>query len=117
VDERSQLRDYLAGATALVLPSREENCPMVILEAMAAGVPVAASNVGGIPDLIENGVTGLLFSPTDAVGMRSAVEKMLGDTLFAGTMADCARKMALIRFHPKRVAQRHLEIYREVLRH
>ncbi len=109
------LRKHLAGATALVLPSREENCPMVILEAMAAGVPVAASNVGGIPDIVENNVTGLLFDPSNAAEMRGAVEKLLRDDGPAKGMAERAREMALTRFQPRRVARRHLEIYREVL--
>jgi glycosyltransferase involved in cell wall biosynthesis len=110
---RAELRQHLAGASALVLPSLEENCPMVLLEAMAAGVPVAASNAGGIPDLVETGVTGILFDPRDAAGMSAAVEKLLGDGDFAGGLAERAKKMALTRFHPRRIAQRHVEIYRE----
>src|ERR1035437_6978406 len=60
---REQLKSRLKTATFLALPTREDNCPMVVLEAMAAGVPVLASNVGGVPDLIEDGVTGLLCAP------------------------------------------------------
>ncbi len=115
VADRNEIRRYLSGATALVLPTREDNCPMVILEAMAAGVPVAASNVGGIPDLIENGTTGLLFDPEDPAGMRNAVEKMLRDDDFARAAAERAKKSALARFHPRRIAQKHLEIYREMM--
>lgn len=115
VADRAKMREFLAGATALVLPSREENCPMVVLEAMAAGVPVAASRAGGIPDLIEEGVTGMLFDPADPAGMCEAVEKLLADEVSASANAERARRTALARFHPCRVAQRHVEIYREVL--
>ena len=114
VADRAKLREHLAAASALALPSREENCPMVVLEAMAAGVPVAASRVGGIPDLIEHEVTGMLFNPSDAEGMSRAVEKLLGDEPFARAVAERARKMASERFHPRSIAQRHLEIYREI---
>lgn len=108
------LRDVLSGAGALMLPSVEDNCPMVILEAMAAGVPVIASKVGGIPDLIEDGVTGILSDPHNPESMRAAVEKMLRDDAFAASVAARARALAG-RFHPRTVAEKHLDIYREVL--
>ncbi|HWB58057.1 MAG TPA: glycosyltransferase, partial [Chthoniobacteraceae bacterium] len=111
VRDRGEFMRHLAAASGLVLPSLEENCPMVVLEAMAAGVPVAASRVGGIPDLVEDGVTGFLFDPGNPGDMRGAVEKLLG----AGGVAQRARTMALTRFQPRRIAERHLEIYREVL--
>ena len=58
----------------MVLPSVEDNCPNVVLEAMAAGVPVAASSIGGIPDLIRPGETGALFYPRDVGGMAASIE-------------------------------------------
>jgi glycosyltransferase involved in cell wall biosynthesis len=112
---REKLREYFAGATMLVLPSLEDNCPMVVLEAMAAGVPVVAAKVGGVPDLVEDGVNGLMCDPHNAQSMRSAVEKLLDDPLLAQRMAVTARRSALERFHPKTVAERHVAIYREVL--
>jgi len=113
--EREKLKSHLRGATLLALPSLEDNCPMVVLEAAAANVPVVAANVGGVPDLIEDGKTGLLCDPLDAASMGGAVEKLLGQPEFARALAAEANRRAKERFHPVIVARRHLEIYGEVL--
>jgi glycosyltransferase involved in cell wall biosynthesis len=112
---RSQLQAQLANAAVLVLPTFEDNCPMVVLEAMAAGVPVVAAKVGGLPDLIEDGKTGFFCDPYDAASMRAGVERALTNRTATLEMATFARQRARERFHPKVVAQRHIEIYREVL--
>lgn len=111
---RDQLKGHLREASALALPSLEDNCPMVVLEAMAAGVPVVAAKVGGVPDLVEEGKTGFFCDPLDAVSMSQAVEKMLRDRTAAREMASRAREQARARFHPKVVAAQHVEIYKEV---
>ena len=112
---RQELKKRLAKARLVVLPSLEENCPMAVLEAMAAGVPVAAANVGGVPDLIEDNVTGILCDPTDAESMRRAAERALENLENAQAMAETAKRQAQERFHPGVIARRHIEIYREVL--
>jgi glycosyltransferase involved in cell wall biosynthesis len=112
---REQLRDWLARASFVILPSIEDNCPMVALEAMAAGVPVAASNIGGIPDLVHPGKTGELFDPQDPARIRSAVLKLLSHNDYRDDCARRARLHALENYHPKSVAERHLAIYRELL--
>lgn len=112
---REQLKGHLREASALALPSLEDNCPMVVLEAMAAGVPVVAAKVGGLPDLIEEGKTGFFCDPLDASSMSRAVEKMLQDRGVANELAACAKDQARMRFHPSIIAQHHVDIYREVL--
>jgi len=113
--DRAAVRQHLQAATLLVLPSLEDNCPMAVLEAMAAGVPVVATKVGGVPDLIEDGVTGLFCDPHDPASMRQAVERLLADGALRAALVARARAVARDRFHPERIARRHLEIYREVL--
>lgn len=113
--DRARLMTIFQKASLLVLPSLEDNCPMVILEAMAAGLPVIGAKVGGVPDLIEDGRTGLFCDPLSAASMRAAVEDVLRDPASARTRAAAAQAAARERFHPNVIAQRHLEIYREVL--
>jgi glycosyltransferase involved in cell wall biosynthesis len=113
--DRETLKRWLREASLLVLPSIEDNCPMVVLEAAAAGVPVVAANVGGIPDLIEDGKNGLLCDPFNATSMGGTVEKLLAQPELARTLAREANRRAQERFHPMVIARRHLEIYREVL--
>jgi glycosyltransferase involved in cell wall biosynthesis len=112
---REELRNWLVNAEMLVLPSLEENCPMVILEAMAAGVPVLASNVGGIPDLIKSNENGALFDPTNADSMRQAVERALEDSANAEAMAEAAKNKMVNEYRAAVIASRHIEIYRDLL--
>lgn len=112
--DRAGLRAAFQRATLLALPSVEENCPMVVLEAMAAGLPVAAAKVGGVPDLVEHQKTGLFFDPANADSIRAAIEPFLTDPNLAAQMGAAGKVVAEARFRPKEIARRHLEIYREV---
>ena len=107
------LRGHFRSARMLVLPTLEDNCPMVVLESMAAGLPVAAARIGGIPDLIDHEVTGLLFDPRNPDELRSSVLRLL-DGNFSEKIAVAGKKQAMERYHPRGIALRHLEIYREV---
>ena len=86
---------------------------MVVLEAMAAGVPVAAARVGGVPDLVRHGETGLLFDPLRGEAMANAMEQLVRGV--DASIVARAQSEARQRFHPEVIAARHLEIYREVL--
>jgi len=112
---QAALQSALAGASLLVLPSLEENCPMAVLEAMAAGVAIAATNAGGTPDLIRDGVQGLLFDPNNADAMRSAVATLLRDKKLRESCARRARETASANHHPDQVAARHIAVYREII--
>jgi glycosyltransferase involved in cell wall biosynthesis len=113
--DRKTLREYFQGASFLALPTLEDNCPMVVLEAMAAGVPVMASNVGGVPDLIEPEVTGLFCDPQRPESFATGVRRLLGDVALSERLAVAAKIAACARFHPEVIARRHVEIYREVI--
>ena len=102
-------------ATVAALPTREDNCPMVVLEAMAAGVPVLASNVGGVPDLVEPEKTGLFCDPQRSDSFAGGVARLIDDRELAARVARSAKAAAQKQFHPLVIARRHLEIYREVI--
>ena len=88
---------------------------MVVLEAMAAGVPVLASKIGGVPDLIEHEQTGLFGDPDRPESFREGVARLLADREFAERLAATAKAEARRRFHPQIVARRHVEIYQALL--
>jgi glycosyltransferase involved in cell wall biosynthesis len=112
---RDQLADELSRCSVLALVSHEDNCPMTVLEAMSAGIPVLASQVGGIPDLVEDGLNGSLCDPADPESIRNGLRRILENPDHAAQMGAAGKQRALERYLPVQVAKRHLEIYREVL--
>ena len=114
--DREKLKAYYQRATMLALPSYEDNCPMVVLESMAAGLPVLAAKIGGVPDLIEERKTGLFCNPSDFQSMKAGVAEILNHSPAAASMAARAKQSAHQRFHPLSIARQHLEIYREVMK-
>ena len=112
---KAEVEAALATAHLLILPTLEDNCPMVVLEAMAARLPVVASQIGGIPDLIQDNINGLLCDPKSAESMRKSVERLLRNPQEALRLAQRARLDAENRFAPRSVAQRHLEVYQDLI--
>jgi len=110
LDREALLREY-AECAAVVLPSRQENAPMAIIEAMAVGKPVVATRVGGIPDLVLDGETGFLVEAGDASGMAHALARLLSDAPLRLRMGVRARREASVRFHLKEVAHKYREVY------
>jgi glycosyltransferase involved in cell wall biosynthesis len=112
---REDLLTEMVLASILVLPTLEDNCPMVVLEAMAVGLPVIASKVGGVPDLITEGKTGMMFDPQDPDTMRMVTAAMIECPNLRTRLGNAVKAEALKRFHPKVVAESHLKIYRDIL--
>ncbi len=111
---REELASLVAHSTALVLPSAQENAPMVIAEAMAAGVPVIASRVGGIPEMVCDGETGLLFEAGDVEALTAQVRRMATDQALARRLGEHARRVAM-ESEPGIVARATLAAYRGVV--
>jgi glycosyltransferase involved in cell wall biosynthesis len=102
----------LDSALVAVVPSVSlENSPLGILEAMSAGVPVIASSVGGVPELIENGVEGLLVSPGDEAALSSALRRIATDAGFAIALGAAGRAKVSRNHTPERHLSGLLETY------
>ena len=91
VGVRADIADILASADLFVLPSLSEGFPFVLLEALAMGCPVVASRVNGIPELIEEGKTGLLVPARDLQALALAIQELLNDPVAASRMGAAGR--------------------------
>lgn len=107
--------EIIRGSDLFLLPSRMEGAPMALLEAMALGVPVIASDVGGIPDFIENGVTGLLFRDKDIEMLKDAIIRLYENRYLAKTLAKNAIEKIKTDYSIERMATRYLDLYQELL--
>lgn len=111
-----RLPDVLAGATVVVMPSRwQEAFGLVALQAAQVGRPVVASNVGGLPEVVEDGVTGALVPAEDADALACAVLDLLADPAEAAAQGRAARERARTRFAFSRYVEEHLALYEELL--
>ncbi|MFL5539132.1 MAG: glycosyltransferase family 4 protein, partial [Longimicrobiaceae bacterium] len=103
--ERADVHRLLPGATLAVVPSLwAEAFGLAVVEAMAAGVPVVATRTGGIPELVDDGRTGVLTAPGDAAGLASALQALLHDPAGARAMAGRAAGEVRRRFSLERSA-------------
>ncbi len=113
--DRNRLLEELSRASCLFLPSFQENAPMVIAEAMAAGVPVAASRICGIPYMVEEGKTGFLFDPNDEDEMADRLCDLFASPDLRKQMGQAAKQVAENRFRADRVAKRTIEVYKKAI--
>lgn len=104
-----------AGCDLYVHPSHSEACPLAVLEAMAAGRAVVATSVGGVPELVVDGHTGLLVPPRDPVRLAEAITQLLQDDGTRAQAGDAGRARVLAHFSLKQCADRHEAVYRAVL--
>jgi glycosyltransferase involved in cell wall biosynthesis len=106
-----ELAPVLARWDVFVLPSLEEGAPGAALEAMAAGLPVVASAVGGIPELVEDGRTGLLVPPRDSLALADRLRVLLLDPEQQHAMGAAGRARVREHFSAERMVARFAEIY------
>lgn len=109
--ERANKDSLLRQATVFALPSYNEGLPMSVLEAMAAGLPVVSTPVGGIPDAITPGAEGLLIAPGDVQGLAGALGDLLNDRARLRQMGERAREKASEVYAADRIVSRLEAIY------
>ena len=114
--ERDVLPSLLTDADVFLLASTEESFGLSALEALACGVPVVAPRVGGIPEVVSDGVTGWLSAPEDREGYIAAIREALGDPEARAERGAAARLAALERFSPDAVVARYEALYARLLR-
>jgi glycosyltransferase involved in cell wall biosynthesis len=115
--ERGDVPELLAGAEAFVLSSASEGMPISVLEAMAAGLPVVASRVGGVPELVADGETGLLVPPGRPESLAEALGRLIADPELRHRLGDAGRIRVRERFHLGPFRRAHVELYsRELAR-
>jgi glycosyltransferase involved in cell wall biosynthesis len=112
---REDARDVLAEVDVLALPSWTEGLPLVVLEAMARHKPVVATPVGGTPEVVLDGETGLLVPPRDPDALAAALKRLLADGELRARMGEAGYRRVAERFSADRMTERVLEIYDEVL--
>lgn len=104
-----------SAADVLVLPSLQENFPLVALEAMACGTPVIGSAVGGLLDLIRPGTTGQVFPVEDVTALRASIIEMLRDPIRLAAMSVTCRRVAVDEYSLQIQARRYAQLYETIL--
>jgi len=112
---RTDVPELLAGADLVVLPSFSEALPTALIEAAAAGRPVVATRVGGTPEVVHHGRTGLLVPPGDAHALAEAMSDVLSAPDWARRLGHAARRMAQERFSLGGQIDRTLALWSEVV--
>lgn len=108
------MRAPLSHLDALVQPSRADNLPVAILEAMAAGLPVIGARTGGIPELVVDGETGIVVDPESPRALATALDRMSRDPQGRRRMGDEGRARVASNFSAEHVAARMLDLYEKL---
>jgi len=110
-----QIADELGSCSICIVPSHIDNSPNVLAEAMMLGAPCVASATGGIPSMVEDGKTGLLFAPGDSRAAARCLDSILGDMQLASSLSVQSAEVARVRHDPERIAAATMSMYSEML--
>jgi glycosyltransferase involved in cell wall biosynthesis len=110
---RTEIRDWLERADVFVHTSRWEGFGIVLLEAMLAGLPIVATRVSAVPEVVVDGVTGALVPAGDVEGVARELAALLDDTELRRRLGEAGRERALTEFSVARMAERTIDVYSE----
>ena len=113
--QMSDVQSLYAMADIFVLPSHSEGSPNVLLEGMAANLPIVATAVGGVPEMVENNESALLIQPNDPSSLAAAITNLLNDEDLSQRLTKKAATLVDTRFAPEHYARSLIEIYREAI--
>ncbi|HYW73324.1 MAG TPA: glycosyltransferase, partial [Pyrinomonadaceae bacterium] len=108
--------DYLCASDVLLLPSEQESFGLAALEAMACELPVIASQVGGLPELIDDGETGFLSPVGDVDKMADDAVRLITDKKFRRQMGRAARASAIERYSTHQIIPQYIDFYERILK-
>jgi glycosyltransferase involved in cell wall biosynthesis len=111
----SEVQLFYAAAQVFVLPSHSEGSPNVLLEAMAANLPIVATAVGGVPEILEDNESALLVPANDPQAMAAAIARVLTNQNLAERLTNNSAALIASRFTPEQYVRSLTEIYREVI--
>lgn len=115
IDNERLMSFAYSAADLFVLPTRADNLPNVVLESMACGTPVVAFDVGGVPDMVRPGETGLLAAPEDVAALREAIVTLLDDNGLRARLAHNCRQVAVNEYALGIQARRYTALYEELI--
>jgi glycosyltransferase involved in cell wall biosynthesis len=107
--------DVLSRLDVFTLPSRAENAPLVVLEAMASGLPVVAARVGGVPELVEDGNSGLLVEPENVDALTAAIDSLARDPSLRAQLGQRGRERVATHFRPEDAAKSLVALYEQMI--
>lgn len=114
VDNERLLSFVYSAADAFVLPTRADDLPKVLIEAMACGTPLISFDIGGVPNIDRHKKTGLLAPPEDVRVLRGAIETVLRTTTLCNRMAEACRRVAVEEFASQVQAVRYAALYEDL---
>lgn len=112
---RNDVEDWYAAADVVVLPSLSEGFPFVVLEALAMSRPVVATNVNGVPELIRDGLHGLLVPPRNPQALQAAIRTLLHDPSLAACLGKAGQKQVFARFTAGKMVRDTVRVFEEVM--
>ena len=115
VGKQARIVDYLCASDVLLLPSEQESFGLAALEAMACELPVIASRVGGLPEVVDDGETGFLSPVGDVDKMANDAVRLLNDKKLRRQMGRRARESAISRYSTDKIIPQYIEFYERIL--
>ena len=115
ISSEDDLAMIYSSADIFIAPSMEDNLPNTVIESMSCGTPVAAFNIGGMPDMINNGINGILVTPFDVVSMANKISNTLNNNDYCKTLKIESRKKVLDNFDVNFVVKKYLDLYKSIL--
>lgn len=111
----TDLRTLYCAADLLVVPSREDNMPLTAMEAQSCGVPVVAFDIGGLPDIVKTGETGILVELSNVEQLSSAISRLLENRQLQQSLGASARQHALDTWSPSVIARAYQQLYEDLV--